>query len=204
MYLLCWAQNDYYCGFGYHYVCLALYIYIYISAVKGSKFSRDAVPSDDVIEIVSSDDGSESSEEEEEEEGEGEELGAELEEGEEGEASSDMQLSDQEQGQSESAKVKWGDKSLPSIWWKFFLPAHANCLEEQLYARVCVYMYILCVCVCVFISHGCVGVWMTLVQSTHACHCLLACWAACWVACWVAGLVAGWVDHGVGWGDYIR
>ena len=80
------------------YVCLALSLYIYISAVKGSKFSHDAVPSDDVIEIVSSDDGSESSEEEEEEEGEGKELGAELEEGEEGEASSDMQLSDQEQG----------------------------------------------------------------------------------------------------------
>ena len=70
-----------------------------ISTVKDSKFSCDAVPSDDVIEIVSSDDGSESSEEEEEG------LGAGLEEtAEEGEASSDMQLSDQEQGQ--NAKVK--------------------------------------------------------------------------------------------------
>ena len=83
---------------------------LYVSAVKGSKFSRDTVPSDDVIEIVSSDDGSESSEEEEEEEGEGEELGAGLEEGEEGEASSDMQLSDQEQGQSESARSNGGTK----------------------------------------------------------------------------------------------
>ena len=67
--------------------------------MKDSKFSRDAVPSDDVIEIVSSDDGSESSEEEEEG------LGAGLEEAaEEGEASSDMQLSDQEQGQSAMVK----------------------------------------------------------------------------------------------------
>ncbi len=65
---------------------------LYISTVKGSKVSRVTMQSDEVIEIVSSDDdGSESSEDEEEGLGAG--LKEVAEEEEEGEASSDMQLS---------------------------------------------------------------------------------------------------------------
>jgi hypothetical protein len=69
--------------------------------------------SDEVIEIVSSDDdGSEDSEDE------GEELGAGLKEAaeeEEGEASSDMQLSDQEQGQRSNGGLAFTHRSIATI-----------------------------------------------------------------------------------------
>ena len=96
---------------------------LYICTGKGSKFSRDALQSDDAIEIVSSD-GSESSEEEGEEE-----LGAGLKETakkEDGEASSDMQLSDQETGErvQRSNGTGWdqvGQRTLP------------HCLSQKFY-----------------------------------------------------------------------
>jgi hypothetical protein len=97
---------------------------LYISTVKGSKVSRVTMQSDEVIEIVSSDDdGSESSEEE----GLGAGLKEMAEEEEEGEASSDMQLSDQEQGQRSNGGLACTYRSpllpitiiLPSICEKF-------------------------------------------------------------------------------------
>ena len=157
---------------------------ICIYAVKGSKFSCDTVPSDDIIEIVSSDDGSESSEEEEEGEG----LGAGLEEGEEGEASSDMQLSDQEQGQ--RVQRSNGGQNFAEYSVKIFLPAHANCLEEQVYAHVCVCVSIMCVCLCVHIP------WLRDDTCTYAVYTCMACWLVCWLGGWVAGWIMEWAVLG--------